>query len=450
MASASRLVRPALRAAAGLGAVSAAGYSYSYTDAKDMWSFMGLNGEAARNGAASKALLAEKYELHRELGRGQYATVNSATSRTTGDQVAVKLIRKSKATMHRLRRDFEREVAMMRKVFWHPFIVNLLEAFETPSYFVLVLDHAIGGELFNRIVERGSYSEAEASTLMRGVVSAVDHCHQRGVIHQDLKPENILLSSPGSDVDVKLCDFGHATSFAPVIGRVLRGPPQNVMEEGGTVSYAAPEMLKGFGLHGPKVDEWALGVILFILLGGYHPFDPHCSGSEEDIRQAILKGQVEFDDPSWDHVSNSAKDLIRRLLTVDPATRMSAREALEHPWVQGDEAPAQPLPGSLQRLAEYNAARKAWRFAALCDGLREWGSVDDESQDWSNESTLVDAFNRIDRDGEGAVGPEELRKFFRGIKGRALSAAEVDQMVHTADLDHDGKITLEEFMAIVR
>lgn len=295
------------------------------------------------------------------------------------------------------------------------------------------MDLACGGELFERVAERGSYSEADASEVVRYVMSAVAHCHARGVAHRDLKPENIMLASRETAVDVRICDFGHAQR-ADGAGR-LAG-------KAGTVGYIAPEMLqKGPPAYSPRVDEWAVGVILFILLGGYHPFDPDVAADDQTIARRVRQGAWSFGDESWGSVSESAKGLVTRLLAQDPAERISAEEALEHPWLRGDSASSAPLPKSAARLAAFNEARQAWRGATKAAINREGLGDEDRA------GALAAAFRMIDTNGDGQICRRELAVFLDKLEARA-SPAEIEKMLSHADVDGDGRISLDEFVAM--
>ena len=380
-------------------------------------------------GAGTDAL-ASRYVLHEVLGRGRFGVVHRGTLKATGEQVAIKILPKSSSAAAAPLLD---EAELMRALFWHPHVVNLLDSFETAESLVLVMDLCSGGELFDRVVAMGSYTEADASEVMRYVMSAIAHCHSRGVAHRDLKPENIMLASQDTAVDVRICDFGLAQHIEP--GKPLRGKV-------GTVGYAAPEMLRGDPpTYSPRVDEYAVGVILFILLGGYHPFDPDCAADDETITRRVKRGQWGFHDDSWKSISESAKGLLRKLLAADPKDRISAADALEHPWLRGDAASDKPLLKSAARLAEYNEARGAWREATRAAINREGLSTADR------RSALAAAFRLIDANGDGQICRKELTVFLNRVEARA-SPAEIDKMLSQGDIDGDGLISEAEFIAM--
>lgn len=207
----------------------------------------------------------------------------------------------------------------------HQNILTLVDYFETMNNLYLVTDLALGGELFDRICRKGSYYESDAADLIRAVLSAVAYLHDHGIVHRDLKPENLLFRTPEDNADLLIADFG--------LSRIMDEEQFHVLTTTcGTPGYMAPEIFKKTG-HGKPVDLWALGVITYFLLCGYTPFD---RDSDFEEMQAILNADYSFTPIEyWRGVSDSAKDFIRRCLTIDPGKRMTAHEALQHPFVAG-------------------------------------------------------------------------------------------------------------------
>lgn len=207
----------------------------------------------------------------------------------------------------------------------HQNILTLVDYFETMNNLYLVTDLALGGELFDRICRKGSYYESDAADLIRATLSAVAYLHDHGIVHRDLKPENLLFRTPEDNADLLIADFG--------LSRIMDEEQFHVLTTTcGTPGYMAPEIFKKTG-HGKPVDLWALGVITYFLLCGYTPFD---RDSDFEEMQAILNADYSFTPLEyWRGVSESAKDFIRRCLTIDPAKRMTAHEALQHPFVAG-------------------------------------------------------------------------------------------------------------------
>ncbi|GBG33915.1 Protein kinase, putative [Hondaea fermentalgiana] len=290
------------------------------------------------------------------LGRGHYATVNLGTHKESGMQVAVKRIQISKSRVEALKR----EVEVLRKVGRHPNIVTLYDIFITDTELILVLELLTGGELFDRMVEKGPYSEQEASHHIRKIGQALKFLHRAGIVHRDLKPENLLLAHKGNDSELKIADFG----LANVVDNVENATMRTVC---GTWAYCAPEVKTtmqeegGPACYTAKVDLWSVGVILFVVLGAYHPFDPDGDASDAQLWSNICKGEFDFDDPAWDHISMQAKDLIKRLIVVDPSKRYDTDQLLNHPWVkQMASVPATPITPNIDRsLTDYNGKRKS-------------------------------------------------------------------------------------------
>jgi calcium/calmodulin-dependent protein kinase I len=257
------------------------------------------------------------YKLGRKLGSGAFSVVHIATHRETRKQVAVKCIAKSSLgpqDVHSLKQ----EVDVMSGLN-HPNIVPLLDYFEEDRYYYIVTPLCTGGELFDDLVKRKSYTEEDARILMRKLASAIDYLHSRGIVHRDLKPENILLKTSAPGAEVMIADFGFAR-------------PMNGSRRGtacGTPGYVAPEVVQGEP-YGAEVDCWSLGVILFILLCGYPPFP---GANHATVLDKVVKAEYTFESPYWDEVSDEAKDLVSELLTVDRTKRLAASGILAHPWM---------------------------------------------------------------------------------------------------------------------
>lgn len=280
-----------------------------------------------------------------QLGEGAFSVVIEATKKDTDESYAVKVVTKSKLTK-------EDEVALKDEIavlneLKHQHIIRLYEVFEEPSYYYLVTEQMRGGELFDRIVSKSYYNEKEARDVCKILFESIGFCHSKSVAHRDLKPENLLLRAEDNDSDIKIADFGFAK-------KVLT--PNSLTTQCGTPGYVAPEILEGVP-YDTKSDMWSLGVIIYILLGGYPPF---IEQNQRELFRKIRKGQYEFHEEYWGSVSDDAKNLISSLLTVDPAKRLSASEALNHKWMvaDGDKLAAQDLGTNLAELKKYNAKRK--------------------------------------------------------------------------------------------
>jgi len=282
------------------------------------------------------------YELLEHLGSGTFATVRAAKEKATGAKYAIKII--DKKAMGPKQDMMMREVEILKAV-KHPNIIKLKELFESPAKLYLVMELVTGGELFDRIVEKGSYSEKDASFVMRQIIDACRYLHENNIVHRDLKPENLLLEQPKSDI-VKIADFG--------LSKIL-GDEAMLKTACGTPGYVAPEVLQLNG-YGKEVDMWSIGVIMYILLCGFPPFYEE---SNAQLFKAILEGRFSYPDPYWSSVSASAKDLINKLLVVDPKKRLTAEQALQHSWIAGTTANAEPLQNEvLLKMRRFNGRRK--------------------------------------------------------------------------------------------
>ncbi|EHA48443.1 hypothetical protein MCOR27_001291 [Pyricularia oryzae] len=265
-----------------------------------------------------------RYKVGKTLGAGSYSVVKECVHIDTGRYYAAKVI--NKRLMAGREHMVRNEIAVLKKVsMGHQNILTLVDYFETMNNLYLVTDLALGGELFDRICRKGSYYESDAVDLIRATLSAVAYLHDHGIVHRDLKPENLLFRTPEDNADLLIADFG--------LSRIMDEEQFHVLTTTcGTPGYMAPEIFKKTG-HGKPVDIWALGVITYFLLCGYTPFD---RDSDLEEMQAILNADYSFTPIEfWRGVSDSAKDFIRRCLTIDPTKRMSAHEALQHPFVAG-------------------------------------------------------------------------------------------------------------------
>ncbi|XP_031650064.1 calcium/calmodulin-dependent protein kinase type 1B isoform X2 [Oncorhynchus kisutch] len=261
------------------------------------------------------------YDLREKLGEGSFSEVRVAQHRRTLKLVAVKCIRKralkGKEAM------LENEIAVLRSV--------------------------TGGELLDRILEKGSYTERDASRVIQQLLEAVQYLHQLGIVHRDLKPENLLYQTPSEDSKIVISDFG-----------LSKMEEQGMLTTAcGTPAYVAPELLQQKS-YGKEVDLWALGVITYILLCGYPPFYDE---SESHMYRQIMKAEYEFDSPYWDEISNSAKDFIPHMLQKEPEERYNCEQALKHLWISGGAALEKNIHGSVSKQIQKNFAKSQWKRA---------------------------------------------------------------------------------------
>ncbi|XP_067915653.1 calcium/calmodulin-dependent protein kinase type 1D isoform X2 [Heterodontus francisci] len=278
---------------------------------------------------------------------GAFSEVVMAKEKTTGKMFAIKCI--PKKALKGKESSIENEIAVLRRI-KHENIVALEDIYESPNHLYLVMQLVSGGELFDRIVEKGFYTEKDASTLIRQVLDAVQYLHKMCIVHRDLKPENLLYFSPDEESKIMISDFGLSK---------MEGTGDVMSTACGTPGYVAPEVLAQKP-YSKAVDCWSIGVISYILLCGYPPFY-----DENDSRlfEQILKAEYEFDCPYWDDISESAKDFIKRLMEKDPNKRYTCEQALRHPWIAGDTALNKNIHESVSRQIRKNFAKSKWRQA---------------------------------------------------------------------------------------
>nr|XP_057913697.1 calcium/calmodulin-dependent protein kinase type II subunit beta-like isoform X1 [Doryrhamphus excisus] len=288
----------------------------------------------------------DEFQLYEELGKGAFSVVRRCVKVLTGQEYAAKIINTKKLSA-RDHQKLEREARICR-LLKHSNIVRLHDSISEEGFHYLLFDLVTGGELFEDIVAREYYSEADASHCIQQILEAVLHCHQMGVVHRDLKPENLLLASKCKNAAVKLADFGLAIE--------VQGDQQAWFGFAGTPGYLSPEVLRKEA-YGKPVDIWACGVILYILLVGYPPF---WDEDQHKLYQQIKAGAYDFPSPEWDTVTPEAKNLINQMLTINPSKRITAQEALKHPWVcqRSTVASMMHRQETVECLKKFNARRK--------------------------------------------------------------------------------------------
>lgn len=363
------------------------------------------------------------YRLGKELGRGQFGVTYLCTENLTGHTYACKSILKRKLRTKNDKEDVKREIQIMQHLSGQVNIVEFKGAYEDRQSVHVVMELCAGGELFDRIIAQGHYSERAASGICRSIVNVVNICHFMGVMHRDLKPENFLLSSKDEGAMLKATDFGLSVFIEE--GKVYR-------DIVGSAYYVAPEVLRRS--YGKEIDIWSAGVILYILLSGVPPF---WAETEKGIFDAILEGQIDFDSEPWPTISNSAKDLVRKMLTQDPKKRINSAQVLEHPWIQGGEASDKPIDSAvLSRMKQFRAMNKLKQLAlkVIAENLSE-----------EEIKGLKAMFTNIDTDNSGTITYEELRTGLARL-GSTLSEVEVKQLMEAADVDGNGTIDYIEFI----
>ncbi|GLJ44844.1 hypothetical protein SUGI_0943380 [Cryptomeria japonica] len=364
------------------------------------------------------------YTIGKELGRGQFGVTYLCTHKQTHKTFACKSIATRKLVTKDDIEDVRREVQIMYHLTGQPNIVELQGAYEDKQSVNLVMELCAGGELFDRIIAKGHYSERAAASLCRTMVKVVHTCHSMGVIHRDLKPENFLFSSKDENSLLKATDFGLSVFFKP--GDIFR-------DIVGSAYYVAPEVLRrGYG---PEIDIWSAGVILYILLAGVPPF---WAESEQGIFDAILRGHVDYTSDPWPSISSGAKDLVKNMLKQDSKERFTALNVLNHPWMREDgEAPDKPLDTAvLVRMKQFRAMNKLKKVAlkVIAENLSE-----------EEIMGLKEMFKTMDTDNSGTITYEELKTGLARL-GSRISDPEVRQLMDAADVDGNGTIDYLEFI----
>ncbi|KAM0022194.1 putative protein kinase CAMK-CDPK family [Helianthus debilis subsp. tardiflorus] len=370
----------------------------------------------------------ESYSIGKLLGHGQFGYTYVAVDKGNGDRVAVKKIDKKKMTNPASVEDVKREVKILQALSGHENVVQFYNAYEDGSYVYIVMELCEGGELLDRILSKkdSCYSEKDAAIIVRQMLKVAAECHLRGLVHRDMKPENFLFKSREDDSQLKAVDFG--------LSDFIR-PGKKFTDMVGSAYYVAPEVLKRKS--GPESDVWSIGVITYILLCGRRPF---WDKSENGIFKEVLRNKPDFRRKPWSNISPSAKDFVKKLLVKDPRTRLTAAQALSHPWVrEGGNASEIPLDISvLSNMREFVKYSRLKQFA-----LRALASTLDEEE----LSDLKDQFYAIDVDKNGAISLEEMKEALAKDLPWKLKESRVLEILKAMDSNKDGFVDFMEFVA---
>ncbi|XP_076942943.1 calcium-dependent protein kinase 26-like [Bidens hawaiensis] len=373
----------------------------------------------------NKGNLKDFYMLGKKLGNGQFGTTYLCVEKTTSKQFACKSIAKRKLLTDDEIVDVKREIEIMHHLSGHPNVVSIEGAYEDSVSVYLVMELCAGGELFDRIIDKSYYSERKAADLAKTIVSVIEGCHSLGVMHRDLKPENFLFVDDDEDSVMKIIDFGLSSFFKP--GQVFT-------DVVGSPYYVAPEVLLKY--YGPEADIWSAGVIIYVLLCGVPPF---YADTEEDIFEEVLHGKLDFSIDPWPNISAGAKDLVKKMLVRDRKKRITAHEVLCHPWISVDGvAPDKPLdPAVLIHLTRFSAMNKLKKMAlkVIAAKLSE-----------EEIAGLKQMFKMIDTDNSGNITFEELKIGLKNF-GADLEEYEIHDLMQAADINNNGIIDYEEFVA---
>ncbi|XP_028784902.1 calcium-dependent protein kinase 20-like [Neltuma alba] len=365
------------------------------------------------------------YSLGRKLGQGQFGTTYYCLEKSTGKEFACKSILKRKLNTQEDIDDVRREIQIMHHLAGHPNVIQIIDAYEDAVAVHVIMELCAGGELFDRIIQRGHYTEKKAAELARVIVGVVEAFHTMGVMHRDLKPENFLFVGQEEESQLKTIDFGLSVFFRP---------GETFTDVVGSPYYVAPEVLRKF--YGQECDVWSAGVIIYILLSGVPPF---WDETELGIFDQVLKGELDLVSEPWPSISASAKDLLRKMLVRDPKKRLSAREVLCHPWFQTEGfALEKPLDSVvLTRLKQFSARTKLKKLAIRI--IAETLSEDEIAG-------LKEMFKMIDADNSGQITFEEMKVGLERV-GVSMKDSEINRIMQSVDFDNSGTIDYGEFVA---
>ncbi|KAK7880275.1 hypothetical protein WMY93_030642 [Mugilogobius chulae] len=284
------------------------------------------------------------FDFKAKMGTGSFSEVYMVREKTTGKLFALKCLRKK----HLAHSNLENEINVLRRI-KHDNVIGLEDFYESRTHYYLVMQLVSGGELFDRIVDKGVYTEKDASSVVKQVLQAVCYLHQNSIVHRDLKPENLLYFNTEENAKIMVSDFGLSKTLEHGVMSTACGTP----------GYVAPEVLAQKP-YSKAVDCWSIGVITYILLCGYPPF---FEDSETRLFSKIMRAEYSFHSPFWDDISESAKDFIRNMMEKNPVKRFNTEEALRHPWIAGDTAKDQDIYHSVCEQMERNFAKSKWKQA---------------------------------------------------------------------------------------
>jgi calcium-dependent protein kinase len=367
--------------------------------------------------------ITKDYTLGKILGTGAFGTVRSALHKPTKQIRAVKILKKSDQDEQKL----FLEVDILSKLS-HPNIMKIFEFYEDKSNFYIISELCQGGELFDMITDKKCFSESEAAPIIKQLLSAICYSHKNHVVHRDLKPENILIENKQDDKHIiKLIDWGGARYFSP---------STKMSKVNGTPYYIAPEVL--FNTYNEKCDIWSAGVILYVLLCGYPPFNGE---TDKEIMEAVKNGYFDFPEEEWSVISSSAKRLIKRMLIYDFKQRPSALELLADPWFSENEtkieANKQLAKSALENMKRFKR-NKQFEQATISFIVNQLTSCEDIK-------SLRETFTEWDKNGDGVLSKEEIMAGYQDIYG-SVDEEEIDKMIKSVDLDGNGVIDYNEFL----
>lgn len=365
------------------------------------------------------------YRLGKVVGTGTYGEVRVCFHRENNSKRAVKIIRKDLMTSEGLRANLDKEISILRSLD-HPNIIRIYEFFEEVKRLYIVMEYCIGGELFTEIVKRKFLTEIHAAHIMQQLFSTLDYLQSRKILHRDLKPENILLEERHDLMNIKIIDFGAAAVYQD---RAISGII-------GTMFYIAPEVL--IGSYDFSCDLWSCGVILYILLAGYPPFD---GKNDEEIVEKIKGMTFYMTQEPWPNISDEAKQLITKLLCPSKK-RFNPRQALSHPWIVNlfkRELPNEEIVSTaLKNLKNFRST------SFLRDAVNTF--ITTQCISASDTKDLREVFRKMDKNGDGKLSRDELLEEYTKMMGELEAKIEVDRIMSEVDSDNNGYIDYSEFL----
>lgn len=374
----------------------------------------------------SRGSLSNNYTEIKTLGSGAFAEVKLCLYKPLNQYRAVKIIHKSGLHYQQIDPEYMLKEISVLVALDHPNILRCFEIFENNWKFYVSTEYCQGGELFDKIVQLKKFSEGQASEIFFQLMSAIAYCHEKKVIHRDLKPENILLDQNDGSLSIKVADFGSSCFLDK--GRKLTGCF-------GSAYYVAPEVLSG--LYNEKCDIWSSGVILYVLLTGKPPY----SGKDDKtILYQVRNSPLSIDDQDFTDFSPEVVDLLKKMLTVDPNSRIAAIEAVGHPWIRSfrDQREHRNLSNSLKQLAKFSSNSK------LKDAVYIFIATQLISHDEAKE--LKKDFNKIDKNGDGKITPNELMDQYVLTMNHEEAKTAVDNIMKEVDTNQNGEIDYIEFL----
>lgn len=376
--------------------------------------------------------ISKNYEITAKIGSGTFGKVYKVKHLLTGNYRAMKVVKKDTVNYQDDEKVFLKEIEIL-SLLDHPNIIKIYEYYVDDLNYYVMSELATGGELYEQIYKLKNYKESDTATIMEQLFSAINYIHQRGIVHRDLKPENILLETKNaSDISIKLIDFGTSNFF---------NKGKKLTLKVGTPYYIAPEVMKRE--YNNKCDIWSLGVIMYILLSGYPPFD---GTDDNQIMDKVLKGKYSFAGKEWECVSDESKELIRKLLNYDYKSRISALEAMEDPWIVKYSRERKStftmelsnLKRPFENLRKFSAKQKLQQ-STIAFLVRQVSNSDLVKE-------LRSIFQTLDTNNDGTLSYDEIREGFKKYYGEKIGDKEMEEIFEKLDQDKNMCIEYEEFI----